>query len=350
MPVLPSPSTGPSTGDRATRNPWPARVGRFFRALANVYAGLIGLYLLARALTGSSLWPVALASHFAHWLLLPAFLLLPLELRLRRRLPAVMNALMVAVFLWWYGALFLPNGSPPAEARTLTVMSLNVEATSTTPAVLLDLLREAGADIVGIQELSAAQANALDRDLRELYPYQVLHGIGIPGEGLLSRYPIRESEVFLLAGHRLTHIRATVEVDGVPLTVITAHPPPLGVHDGGYRAHPAAQAEIEALVAMATSGGPVILLGDFNTTDQGDLYRLAADAGLVDAFRVAGWGLGLTWPAAPIGGRLALPPLIRIDFVWHTAHFQAVRAWVGPGVGSDHLPVLAELAWIAGAP
>jgi endonuclease/exonuclease/phosphatase family metal-dependent hydrolase len=40
-----------------------------------------------------------------------------------------------------------------------------------------------------------------------------------------------------------------------------------------------------------------------------------------------------------------MPPVVRIDYVWHTRHFIATRAWVGGRTGSDHLPVIAELAW-----
>jgi endonuclease/exonuclease/phosphatase (EEP) superfamily protein YafD len=36
---------------------------------------------------------------------------------------------------------------------------------------------------------------------------------------------------------------------------------------------------------------------------------------------------------------------MRIDHILYTDHFVAQRAWVGPNAGSDHLPVLAELAW-----
>jgi endonuclease/exonuclease/phosphatase (EEP) superfamily protein YafD len=97
------------------------------------------------------------------------------------------------------------------------------------------------------------------------------------------------------------------------------------------------------LAEMATANGPGIMLGDFNTTDQSDLYKLVQDTGLTDAFRAVGWGFGLTWPVH--FGRANTPPLVRIDYIWFTKHFGAVDAWVGPQTGADHLPVLAELTW-----
>jgi endonuclease/exonuclease/phosphatase family metal-dependent hydrolase len=41
---------------------------------------------------------------------------------------------------------------------------------------------------------------------------------------------------------------------------------------------------------------------------------------------------------------LPLPPLVRIDYVWHTPDLRALRCQTGPDGGSDHLPLQAELA------
>lgn len=212
-------------------------------------------------------------------------------------------------------------------------------------------LRSSGADIIALQELTDEHATAIERDLRDLYPYQSLYGYGIPGKGLLSHYPILEEELFYLQAQRLPHLRATIAVDDAwpgsslqttPITVIVAHPPPPGLGLGGYRVHPYAAAEIASLAQMTTASGPGILMGDFNLADQNDNYALLSDAGLTDAFRVAGWGFGVTWPARRIG---PLRLLVRVDYVWYSDHFHAIESWVGPHAGSDHLPVLARLAW-----
>lgn len=93
---------------------------------------------------------------------------------------------------------------------------------------------------------------------------------------------------------------------------------------------------------MAAAGGPTILLGDFNLTDQNDSYALLRDAGLTDAFRTAGWGFGATWPVRKLG----MPfPLVRIDYIWYSERIHCTQAWLGPDLGSDHLPLLADLTW-----
>jgi endonuclease/exonuclease/phosphatase family metal-dependent hydrolase len=65
-----------------------------------------------------------------------------------------------------------------------------------------------------------------------------------------------------------------------------------------------------------------------------------------DAFREAGWGLGITWPNG-YGNFLTrlLPPMIRIDYVFYDPDvFNSAQAHVIPNSGgSDHFPVVATL-------
>jgi len=57
----------------------------------------------------------------------------------------------------------------------LTVMTYNVGNGLARPERLVKLLRETAADLVGLQELTASQAQALQAELTSFYPYQVLH-------------------------------------------------------------------------------------------------------------------------------------------------------------------------------
>jgi vancomycin resistance protein VanJ len=81
--------------------------------------------------------------------------------------------------------------------------------------------------------------------------------------------------------------------------------------------------------------GPVILAGDFNTPPSGLIYRRLTGP-LEDAFARSGWGWGYTYPSRF--------PLLRIDYVFHSPHWETVEARVGEQPGSDHRPVFAELA------
>ncbi len=114
-----------------------------------------------------------------------------------------------------------------------------------------------------------------------------------------------------------------------------AHPPPQRTR--------LRNAQLNALLQHATKGQPSLLIGDFNMVQYQAAYRGFIAAGLVDSFREAGTGRGFTYPIRRAGFRLR--PLLRIDFIWHTRHMRAKRAWVGTDYGSDHLPIFAELTW-----
>jgi vancomycin resistance protein VanJ len=277
---------------------------------------------------------------WAHWLLLPALLLLPLAIWRRRWLIALMLGAGAAAFVWAYGPLFLPHSSEDAGGQSFVVMTANVgEMAPDSFARLITVLGGSDADIIGLQELSDLQAAVIESELGELYPHQaLLPAPRYAGKGLLSRYPILEADMpFRLDGYTLTHMRAVVDIDGLPVTVISAHLPPRSRNGAALVENPYAADMLAMLIEAATVDGPGILLGDFNFTDQNNQHTRVRSAGLIDAFRAAGWGFGLTAPARF--------PLVRIDYIWHTGHFQAIKAWVGPYTGADHLPVLAELAW-----
>ncbi|MBZ0298213.1 MAG: endonuclease/exonuclease/phosphatase family protein, partial [Anaerolineae bacterium] len=214
----------------------------------------------------------------------------------------------------------------------------------------LALIREADADIVALQELSAAMGDHIRLALADEYPYQALHTNpldSVSGQGVLSRYPITSDDYWRL--YRVTQ-RVTLDIQGQTVVFYNAHPPQPIRRDGFFR-----RAEhITDLLAHATQEtDPVILAGDFNMSDQSaDYWRIAAQ--YQDSYRASGWGLGLTFPAGiPYFGdgrygsslfRL-VPPLVRLDYVFHDAAFDSLEARVWPtSGGSDHLPVFVTLA------
>jgi endonuclease/exonuclease/phosphatase (EEP) superfamily protein YafD len=92
--------------------------------------------------------------------------------------------------------------------------------------------------------------------------------------------------------------------------------------------------------------GPVLVGGDFNVTPHSQLYLLLSRH-LRNAHDEVGSGLGFTFPSSAVRllGLVPLTPLLRIDHIFVSGHFLALRAGTArDSGGSDHAPVFAELA------
>ncbi len=318
-------------------------------ALINAYGLSVAGFLLLRALIGESWNLIALFNSIAHLLFLPAILLLPLALLLRRRFTLLLLAPALLAFLVAYGPAFMPRTALAApDSDTLSVLTYNLKFQAHDLDAALHVIREADADLVALQELSEPMAQQFAVVFADIYPYQALHtrpDQGVVGQGVLSRYPIIEDEYWRI---HMAMQRVTVDLNGQTVTLYNAHPMQPISRDGFDRRGE----EISDLLARAiTETNPVILAGDFNMSDQ------SADYGRVtmhyqDAYRASGWGLGFTFPVTSphSGGQAApslfrfVPPLVRLDYVFHDNTFtsQEARVWPDAG-GSDHLPVFVVL-------
>jgi vancomycin resistance protein VanJ len=195
---------------------------------------------------------------------------------------------------------------------------------------LIDALAQRAPAVISLQELSPGRALVIadSRELRDLYPHQVLRPSGQwDGLGLLSSWPIdgpvaTDDEPPLIA--------ATVRAPGTSgLDVVIAHAPPplawgpIGPTYAPRRRDDALTGLRNRIDASVAADRPVMLLGDLNLTDRELAYDELVD-GLVDSYRATGTGFGHTWrpphTELPFG-------LLRIDMVL-----------VGPGLS----PVRSE--------
>ncbi|MBN1120869.1 MAG: endonuclease/exonuclease/phosphatase family protein [Anaerolineae bacterium] len=317
----------------------------------DLYSGSILLYLLFRLIKKPRFWIVDAASLVLPWLLLISVPLLILALVKRSRRHILSTGVIATAFIVLYGGLFLPPAPqsercvPSSDCLPVAVMTINSGAGLADPDSLVTVLRDSGADLIGLQELSIEQADQLEADLASDYPYQALYPLGFEGRGLISRYPIISHTLFYPEKEYLPYLIATVDINSTPLTVIVYHIKPAVFLVQGLKTQLLPEWPTdEAFIGTAQSLAPTVILGDFNTVDQSDKYRQLRQAGFTDAFREAGWGFGLTFPSRADGWR-SLPdfPLLRIDYIWVTGDISVSRAWVGDRTGSDHLPVQAEL-------
>jgi endonuclease/exonuclease/phosphatase family metal-dependent hydrolase len=237
-----------------------------------------------------------------------------------------------------------------ANQQPLTVLTYNVGSGLALPGRLVPFLRESGADVIGLQEIDPAQAEAITRGTSDLYPYQIVRGTGFSGRGLLSKHPIAcEDWHDLSVGRPDLHV--VLDVAGHPVSFVVAHPPPPRIGRRGVVFQPETLKQIDRLAEIIREAAPGVLVGDFNMTIRNPSYTRLVNAGLIDAYKTAAGRGGATFPLRP--GKMQrvkhgmhwvpLPAFTRVDYIWHTPELKAVQAWVAHGAGSDHRPVFARL-------
>lgn len=323
--------------------------GRTLALITNGYTLLVALWLGLRLAFFDGLWWLALLNTFALALFLPLAVLLPLALWRRRHGLLLALALPAAAFAWLFGGLLLPRaGSAAGPGPSFTAMSFNVLWTNQEHGRIAGAIRAAGPDIVALQELRPEHLPALRERLGADYPHQLVHPVEqFHTIGLISRFPIEA--VRPLADPPFERaLLVRLRVEGRPLAVVVAHLTPNTLLDQGLAGLPATVAEryarrerqVAALLEVARAAGqPVVVLCDCNFTDTSEAYTIMR-AGMADSFAEAGWGLGHTM-LSPVRAI----PTQRLDYIWHSAELQALEARVGPDGSSDHLPIVARLAW-----
>ncbi len=74
-----------------------------------------------------------------------------------------------------------------------------------------------------------------------------------------------------------------------------------------------------------------IFMGDLNAEPDSKEIGMLRDAGLKDAFAVAGKGDGLSWPANK--------PEVRIDYIWFSPDLNVRDLFMPPSTASDHVGI-----------
>lgn len=327
---------------------------------AYLYVAVLLGWFVARLFFGDRWWWLFLINTLAVYLFLPLPLLLLASL-LIKRLDLWLG--FGAVFLlgfWLYGGLFLPHLTRvQAHQKTLVAMTYNLLLFNTNISGVVSSLRASNADVIALQELNGTLAEAIQHQLHDEYPYQVIdpqHNSN--GMGLISRYPLHQTNLSLPGNWLGTPQILTLDFGGTPVTLINLHNVSLRLGLDDWRANleqSSRERERQAQQVVnfaATHLGPLLVFGDFNTTDLSTAHGILTSK-LHDSWREGGYGLGLTFP----GGKsdrgagisfkgIKVPTwLVRIDYIFHSDDLRTVSARIGQWDGqSDHRPVIAELA------
>lgn len=301
-------------------------------ALAAVATALVALSLVP-------MYPLTLLEHFRLQLLFAcaAATLLATLARLPVWFDLALANTLLALVLVTPALAGEPLPAPPGAVR-VRVLLANVLTSNPEHARLSALIEETKPDLVALVEPNRTWFSALTPAVAGFRGRAEVDDSANFGLALYARGQLT-STVEQLGPSQATVV-ATVTFDDVaamPLTVVLTHPlPPMT-----EAAHAIHQRHLEAIAErVAELPGPLLLLGDLNTTPWARSFaKLARTTGLADTRR--GFGVHPTYPAFP---GFAKAVRIPIDHALVSPEIGVLDRRVERAIGSDHLPVLLDLA------
>lgn len=282
-------------------------------------------------------WVLDLCTHYRVYY---AMLLVPcgLALLLFRGLRTIAVGVLV-VGLWnvaWIVPLYVPPdvAAGNSETHRLRFLLANVRVTNRRYDLVKALIAREQPDVVLLEEVNAAWLAALEDTLDD-YPHRVERPLDSTfGMALYSRLPLDMHRVRQFGKAGVPSIVARVTIDGRQLTIVGTHPrPPMS------EAKAAARNEQLRDVAryLQHLDGHRIVLGDLNSTSWSPHFAdFLSVSGLMDSRR--GFGIQPTWMA--LRGAIRLP----IDHALVSPEISVTDRRVGPDIGSDHRPVIVDVA------
>ncbi|HEY5014064.1 MAG TPA: endonuclease/exonuclease/phosphatase family protein [Acidimicrobiia bacterium] len=278
-----------------------------------------------------------LADSYTLWIYLPAYAIAVAAICFRARTLGICAAVLIVAHLAWVLPPAFRRVSIPASAWAaprLRVVSANLNFDNREHGPLLAELARDDADVVVLEELTPEWWKAVEASgLWSSHPYRVGRPRTDPGGmAVLSREPLREVVVHDADGWPI--ITAAIVVDGTTVHLTGVHLlAPLDTFNRNQRQQRAITAIIRALPR------PRVVAGDFNADPYNRWYEQILGLGFREAHEAVGRSLATTWP----NGQHHLPPL-RLDHVFVDPPIVPLRATEGRGTGSDHRPIVVDLA------
>jgi endonuclease/exonuclease/phosphatase (EEP) superfamily protein YafD len=217
-----------------------------------------------------------------------------------------------------------------APRPNLTVLNLNTWHARGDIGRIEQYLATAPADVVVLSEFDPG-GSPLIASLREIYPYNVACTSEPPCSlALLSRVPLEASGSARIAEGEPSFVWARINPgEQGPTTIIGTQ---LNRPSGNPWRHEVQMRELAQFIRRID--GPLVLAGSLNTSPWSQSFRtLRLATGLNPAGKLIP-----SWPAWPI----ALPQ-VALDHIFVSPELAVSAAGTGPAVGSDHLPVWAQI-------
>ncbi|HKP23298.1 MAG TPA: endonuclease/exonuclease/phosphatase family protein [Dongiaceae bacterium] len=243
-------------------------------------------------------------------------------------------AIVAAYWTWRLWPRRAPRDAAGEATPLLRLVSANLLYQNLDFERSLQGLATLDADVLVLCEVTP-EARRHFRRLEATYPHALdtcapenLYGILV-----MSRFPLALRSMGIGEDPTPRHLAADLAIGSDTIGLIAIHPTnPLRFS----RAH-RIPAEFDAVGQLCgTAKRDLIVTGDCNAAGWSSYLRaLESAAGLVNDGKVRP-----SWP-------IWLPPLVRLplDHLWVRGRVTLLRVGLGPRLGSDHLPLVAELGW-----
>lgn len=303
--------------------------------IAPVCLVLAGVWWLLSALTADTIAIIRWANYATPWigigLLVAGIGLTAARPRAWGLLYMAAAFIVLAPYQAQLGRGLVPWGAGDMPTGALRVLSYNTMLRNPDVDAISKVVLAHRPDIALLQEV--LMPDELELRLKELYDGGAVYVARDDYLRLMivARFPLQPGK------SRNGVQRATVDVRGESIGLRNLHAVRGVDEDAGQIAF------VDHLIAdLATVYSPVILAGDFNMTESNEGYRRIRQW-LRNVHEEAGRGFGFTF-ATPQRRFGTLAPLIRIDHIFTSRHFEALNAHtLGQFGNSDHFPIDAVL-------
>jgi endonuclease/exonuclease/phosphatase (EEP) superfamily protein YafD len=317
------------------------RSARVLRGMARV---ILVFFLIATALSfaGSFHWYADLFSHFRVQYLFAlgvGAVLLFWRRMWTSGLFALLGFSVNGVALLPHLSSTAAHQAAPASAPTLRCVSFNMLQGNTRYDAVEQFVRQSNADVLVFQEVTPELGDVLKRTTN-IYPTQRIGGRkDSKGYALLTRLPAANLRFEPLPGQKqIGAIAAEVETRAGTFTVF-------GIHSHKPTSAKGAESQLAYFSWLAqrsrefrAEGRPFVIMGDFNATPWSTpFHHFASQCELLDTSR--GILIGATW-------NFFLPQRLMIDHGFVSPEWRLIRREVGPALGSDHRPLILDLALV----
>ncbi|MDJ0556061.1 MAG: endonuclease/exonuclease/phosphatase family protein [Microcoleaceae cyanobacterium MO_207.B10] len=281
-----------------------------------------------------------LTSHFKLQYLIISCCTLFFWIITRKKLLALVSLGCILLNLFVIIPWYLPSSQIMSgeQINKIRIFQLNVFNKNQQYSQAIALVKKENPDVVVFLEVSEKWDEKL-KALQENYPY-VFHNQDNPrfGKSIYSKIPLENSNKIITAKYQKSKTRKSLvtqlKVSGKPISLIVTHPT-IPTKRASFKLR---NQELELLADYVSKiESPIIVVGDFNTSIWSPYYQQFVEKTRLRNGR-RGFGIQPSWPTDF--------PLfyIPIDHCFVSSEFEVLNSRIGENVGSDHLPLITDVA------